>query len=157
MLCKKIYFGQELDPDIWNYGCGSIFLAGPRNKKGKSWRQAFIKKVEDSKMPVALLIPETHNQLKGGFNKVKTEDQFKWQHLAMSVASAIAFWYPAGVSSAQSYVEFGMWHKYERIFLGREKESDTKYLEWLLHKEQLLYPAEDMDQLVEMVLHWIKE
>jgi hypothetical protein len=157
MKCKRIYIGQEITPEDWNYGIGSVYLAGPRNPKCKSWRVRFIQKIEQLGSPICLFIPESKNQLSGGSCKIHENNIFHWQHLAMSVASAILFWYPAGITNPQSYVEFGAWHKAERIFLGREDPESTKYLDWLLHKEQRLYPAENADQLVEMVGHWLRE
>lgn len=161
MKVKKVYLGQELNQEDWDYGIGSMYLAGPRNPKGHSWRLDLINKLEEQKSPISILVPETKAQLNGGESKLHSMKIYEWQHLAMSVASCILFWYPAGVVDAQSYVEFGAWHKSERIFLGREKVGQmigpNQYLDWLLHKEQKLYPAEDMDQLVQMAIHWIRE
>lgn len=157
MKCRKLYIGQDVEHEDWNYGLGSVYLAGPRNPKGKSWRLDLIKKLEDTQIPICLLIPETKNQLKGGFTKIPETERYQWQYMAMSVATTILFWYPSGCSDAQSYVEFGSWHKAERIFMGREDKNENSYLDWLLHKEQKLFPAEDTDQLVEMVSHWLKE
>lgn len=157
MKCRKIYIGQDLSQDDWNYGLGSVYLAGPRKPKGKSWRLDIIKKFEDTKIPMCLFVPETNNQLKGGFSKAHQFDRFKWQNFAMSVASVLVFWFPADCHDQQSYVEFGAWHKTERVFLGREDGNVNQYLDWLLYKEHKLYPASDMDQLVEMVAHWMKE
>lgn len=155
MKCKKIYLGQKITQDDWDYGIGSIYLAGSRHPTGKSWRLEAIKKIEDTNSPICLLIPETKEQLKTGYNKFQLAKEFEWQRMAMSLASAIMFWYPDGVCSPQSYVEFGAWHKVERIFLGREHGHE--YLNWLLLTEQKLYPAENLDQLVEMVIHWLRE
>jgi hypothetical protein len=168
MKCKKIYLGQKITQDDWDYGIGSIYLAGPRPPQGKSWRLDAIKKIEDTKSPTCILIPETKDQLKNGHNKQQLTKQFEWQRLAMSVASSILFWYPAKIADphwqhndhrtyiTQSYAEFGAWHKVERVFLGRENPG-SEYLDWLLLTEQKLYPAENLDQLVEMVIHWLRE
>ena len=157
MRCKKIYIGQEIEQEDWIYGSGSVYLAGPRNPKGKSWRLDFIKKLEDSGSAICVFVPESKNQLIGGFNKMPDVEKYKWQHLAISLASAIVFWYPAGIADSQSYVEFGSWHKVERIFLGREDPQSTQYLDWLLHHEQKLFPADNLDDLAEMVIHWLRE
>lgn len=158
MVCKKIYLGQELTQEDWDYGMGSIYLGGPRNYKGKSWRLDLIDKIESSVSNVCILIPETQNQLKGGANKMPPQEQFAWQQLAMSVASAILFWFPNGLFNIQSCVEFGAWHKSERVFLGHDGTFyGLEYMDWLLNKEQRLYPAESMDQLVSMAIHWIIE
>lgn len=157
MKVKKVYLGQELIQKDWNYGIGSVYLAGPRNPNGESWRINLIKKLEAQGSPISILIPETKNQLKNGSHQLHPMKVYEWQHLAMSVASCILFWYPSGVVDVQSYVEFGAWHKSERIFLGRENRNDNQYLDWLLHREQKLYPADDMDQLVQMAIHWIRE
>lgn len=157
MNCKKIYLGQEIESEDWSYGLGSVYLCGPRNPKGKSWRLDLISKLENSGTPMTIFIPETKNQLKGGFNKVDKNKVFDWQRSAMAISTAIIFWYPKGVFDDQSFAEFGLWHKSERIFLGREVGANTEYLEWLLYKEQLLYPADNLDQVTEMFLHWIKE
>jgi len=156
MSCKKIYIGQELTQEDWDYGMGSVYLAGPRNPKGKSWRVDIIDKIEKATSGVCILIPETEDQLKGGLSNILPNDQFAWQHLAMSVASTILFWFPHGVFNAQSCVEFGAWHKSEKVFLGHEPYG-AEYMDWLLNKEQSLYPAESMDQLVSMAIHWIIE
>jgi len=155
MKCKKIYLGQKITQDDWDYGIGSIYIAGPRHPKGKSWRLDAIKKIENTKSPTCILIPETKDQLITGNCNRSLIKQFEWQRLAMSVASAIIFWYPDGLCNSQSYAEFGAWHKVERIFLGRERPDE--YLDWLLLTEQKLYPAENLDQLVEMVIHWLRE
>jgi hypothetical protein len=157
MKCKKVYLGQELTPQEWSYGLGSVYLAGPRNQKESSWRLEAMQKLEGAGSPLSFLIPESRHQLKGGFNKTPLPERYKWQHLGMSVATCILWWFPADVIDAQSYVEFGAWSKAERNFLGREKAEGNEYLDWLLHKDHLLYPAENMDQLVQMVIHWIRE
>ena len=157
MNYKKLYLGQEIEQEDWSFGLGSMYLAGPRNPKGKSWRLEFIEKVENIGTPVSFFIPETKSQLKGGFNKSYLDDVYDWQHMAISLASIIVFWYPVGVIDTQSYVEFGAWSKSERIFVGRENNHHNQYIDWLLHKEQKLFPAESMDELVDMVIHWLKE
>jgi hypothetical protein len=48
MNCKKVYIGQEITQEDWDYGIGSVYLAGPRNLKGKSWRIDLIQKIEIS-------------------------------------------------------------------------------------------------------------
>jgi len=157
MRCKKVYLGEEIDEQVWKYGLGSIYLAGPKNEKGKSWRSQMIKKIESEGVPVTIFIPETRTQLKGSKIKMDKTLQFSWKHTAISLASTIVFWYPSGNLDHQSYVEFGVWSRAERIFYGREDEAQNEYLDWLLYKQQLLYPAETMDQVVEMVIHWLKE
>jgi hypothetical protein len=157
MNCKKIYLGQEIVSDNWNYGFGSVYLCGSRNPKRKSWRLDLISKLEDSGTPMTIFIPETKNQLNGGYNKESKNSVFDWQRSAMAMSTAIIFWYPKDVHDNQSCAEFGLWHKSERIFLGREPGAQTEYLEWLFYKEQLLYPADTLDQVAEMFLHWIKE
>jgi len=157
MNCKKIYLGQKIESKDWNYGLGSVYLAGPRNLSAKSWRLDLISKIEKSGSPVSIFIPETQKQLSDGICDIPQNEMYEWQNFAISAASAIIFWYPKGAFSVQSFVEFGIWHKAERIFLGREDQSQIEYLEWLLYKEQLLYPAENLDQITEMFLHWIKE
>lgn len=157
MKCKKVYIGQDLTPKEWSYGLGSVYLAGPRNNSDKSWRLELMKKLEDTGTPMCFLIPESKHQLNGGLNKTPLPEMYKWQHLGISVATCILWWFPADTIDVQSYVEFGAWHKVERIFIGREKAEGNEYLDWLLHKEQLLYPAESMDQLVEMTVHWLRE
>lgn len=156
MNSKKIYLGQDVDSNDWNYGLGSVYLAGPRNSYGKSWRLDLISKIEESEIPLTILIPETKNQLKSN-NINKIDNEFNWKTSSMAVATSILFWYPKDFNDYQSFIDFGIWHKSERIFLGREPGSPTEYLEWLFYKEQLLYPADDLDQIVEMFTHWIKE
>lgn len=157
MNCKKVYLGQEIENEEWNYGLGSVYLAGPRFPNGKSWRLDVISKLENSGTPMAIFIPETKSQLKNGFNKAPQDTIYSWQRMAMSMASAIIFWIPKDVIDNQSLVEFGLWHKSERIFLGRENPKQTEYLDWVLYKEQMLYPADNIDQLTEMLLHWMRE
>lgn len=157
MNCKKVYLGQEIENEEWSYGLGSVYLAGPRNPKGKSWRLDVISKLEESGTPMAIFIPETKSQLRGGFNKSPSHVIYDWQRFAMSMASAIIFWYPKDAYDAQSLVEFGLWHKSERIFLGREDPKKNEYLDWVLYKEQMLYPADTIDQVIEMYLHWVRE
>jgi hypothetical protein len=155
MNCRKLYLGQEIVSDDLHYGLGSVYLAGPKNPKGKSWRLDIISKLESSETPITIFIPETKNQLKS--DKFTKEISFNWQRSAMAIATSIIFWFPKGVYDDQSFAEFGLWHKSERIFLGREPGAQTEYLEWLFYKEQLLYPADNLDQVTEMFLHWIKE
>lgn len=154
---KRFYLGQDFMEEDWGYGLGSVYLGGSRNPKGKSWRLEIMKKFEETKTPMSFFIPETKNQLKGGFNKVPKETIFQWEHMAISVATVILFWYPSGSIKPQSCSEFGAWHKNERIFYGRESNTEYKYFDWLLYKEHKLYPAENIDQLVEMVTHWMRE
>lgn len=157
MNSRKLYLGQEIESGDWNYGLGSVYLAGPRNTKGKSWRLDIISKLENSETPISIFIPETKNQLQNGLNKVSKNKMFDWQQSAMAIATSIIFWFPKDVHDDQSFAEFGLWHKSERIFLGRELGAQIEYLEWLFYKEQSLYPAESLDQIVEMFLHWVKE
>lgn len=154
MQTKKIYIGQELTQQDWDFGLGSVYLSGPRNVSKESWRVEVINKLENSGSNLCLLIPETKSQLKTG---ICSGSNFEWQKVAMSVASCILFWYPSGVQDAQGYAEFGAWHKSERVFMGRENAKGNEYLDWIWHQEQKLYPAESIDQLIEMVLHWIRE
>lgn len=155
MNCKIIYLGQDVSSDDWNYGLGSVYLAGPRNKKGKSWRLDLISKLEKSNIPLAIFVPETEIQLND--NIYQKNNLYCWQHSTMAISTSIIFWYPKDIYDDQSFADFGLWHKSERIFLGREPGAQIEYLEWLFYKEQLLYPAETLDQIVEMCLHWIKE
>jgi hypothetical protein len=157
MNCKKMYIGQELTHEDWDYGIGSVYLAGPRNPKGKSWRVDLIQKLEESGCPICIFVPESKNQLKGGFSKVHHFDRYQWQHMVISLASTIVFWFPSGCSDAQSYVEFGAWHKAERIFLGQEDRDENDYLDWLMYKKQNINCVNSMDKLIEMVTHWLKE
>ena len=157
MNCKKVYLGQEVESDDWNYGLGSVYLAGPRNSKGISWRLNLISKLQNSGTPMTIFIPETKNQLKYGYNNASKDSIFEWQRSTMAIASSIIFWFPKGFQDDQSFAEFRHWHKSETIFLGREIGANTEYLEWLFHKEQHLYPADTLDQISEMFLHWIKE
>jgi hypothetical protein len=54
-------------------------------------------------------------------------------------------------------VEFGAWHKAERIFLGQEDRDENDYLDWLMYKKQNINCVNSMDKLIEMVTHWLKE
>ena len=155
MKSKKIYLGQELKSEDLEFGLGSIYLAGPRNV-GKSWRLELIDKFEKTQSPLTLLIPETKSQLEDGINKMEDEEAFQWQYSAIAIASVICFWYPKDLCDKQSYAEFGIWNKSERTFVGKEDPSKD-YIDWIIYKEHKLYPAEDMNQLVEMITRWIRE
>lgn len=157
MNSRKLYLGQDIVSEDWNYGLGSVYLAGPRNSKDNSWRLDIISKLENSGTPMTIFIPETKNQLKGGLSKISKDKIFDWQQSAMAISTSILFWFPKDAYDDQSFAEFGHWHKSERIFLGREPGAQIEYLEWLFYKEQSLYPAESLDQIVEMFLHWVKE
>src|SRR5690606_11293305 len=106
---KRFYLGQDFMEEDWGYGLGSVYLGGSRNPKGKSWRLEIMKKFEETKTPMSFFIPETKNQLKGGFNKVPKETIFQWEHMAISVATVILFWYPSGSIKPQNCSEFGAW------------------------------------------------
>jgi hypothetical protein len=149
MTCKRYFIGSTLSQDDWNYGLGSIYLAGPT----KSWKFDFIKKVEKEIHNAAFLIPETENK-----KQLSDDEIFSWKKDAISVASIIVFWFPKNnISDIDSYVEFGYWCKSERVFYGREDNLSNKYLDWIFNKEQSLYPAETLDQLADMVIHWLRE
>lgn len=149
MTCKNIYLGQDWTIEELNTsGFGSIYLAGPLNTNGKSWRNDFIKKIEKSGLQVTFLIPE---------NKEKTlskEEMFAWQKSAISSASVIVFWFPNGETNIQSLVEFGAWYKSERVFLGGNG-PDVEYLDWAIHSEQKINASNTLDQLAERVVHWL--
>jgi len=157
MTCKKVYIGQELKDEDLVYGIGSVYLGGPRNTKGKSWRLDFIKGFERAKADCVLFIPETYNQLKGGFNKNPAQDRYQWEHMTISVASVILFWYPADVIDVQSSAQFGSWYKSERTFCGTENPDHEQYIHWLYKKQHKMYPCGSPDELIDMVVRWMKE
>jgi len=74
MACKYIYIGQKWTSSDLKIGKGSIYLSGPRNRRGKSWRVDAINKIANA-VEATLLIPEGANQLKGGFCRVDKEEK----------------------------------------------------------------------------------
>jgi len=154
MACKYIYLGQDWSTsDLNSYGLGSIYLAGPINNPNNSWRLEFIKKISGLGLNVTFLIPDSKDvpRLPKDDNQ---KDHFAWQKSAISAATAVVFWFPAGDLDPQSFVEFGAWCKSERIFLGGDGH-EIEYLDWLLHTEQKINAANTLDQLAERVVHWI--
>lgn len=161
MTSKCIYLCQDFVIEDLNVsGLGCIYLAGPRNKDGTSWRFDLIKKIEDLGLKVPFLIPEPskNSQLANCpdvSNIITASKCFKWQHSAMAMATAIAFWFPKDATpSPDSFVQFGMWCKSERVFLGIE-DTNYNYMDWLFHSEQKMTTSPTLDQLAERIVHWI--
>lgn len=154
MASKYIHLGQDWETEeLNNFGLGSVYLAGPRNKTGKSWRQDLIKKIENSGLKLTFFIPEPKAQLRSG--DILPKERFDWQKSAIASASAILFWFPLNEYDAQSLVEFGCWCKSERVFLGGDPCPEIEYLDWLLYNEQKIHATNTLEQLTERFVHWI--
>lgn len=151
MTCEKVYLGQELSHKYWDYGIGSVYLNAPL-----SCQQSLIRTLENTKSPICLIIPYTKQDVDKQNNKLQ-EPQYDWNSIAMSVSSAILFWIGSDTENVQRYIELGSWIKSEKVFVGIENSKKNDYLHWLWHKEQHLYPAETIDQLVNMAIHWLRE
>jgi hypothetical protein len=148
MTCNIIRLGQDWTVEELNTsGFGSIYLAGPKSTENNSWRDDFIKKIKNTGLQITFLIPESTNNL-------SQDESYAWQKSAISAASAVVFWFPNGIIDIQSLVEFGIWCKSERVFLGGNG-PEIKFLDWMFHTEQKINAANTIEQLTERVVHWL--
>jgi hypothetical protein len=155
MTKKTFSVGQEITAEDCSFGLGSIYLAGP----GQNWKDEFIKKIDcdctilnDSSYPRIPSQYQTNNIKFLPYTQI-----YQWESMAMSMASLIVFWFPENEVCEKSLVDFGIWANSERVFLGIENKKGDSYLAHLLYQNHRLYPAETLDQLVEMVTHWLNE
>jgi hypothetical protein len=156
MTIKYIELGDNWDlEDFLNFGLGSIYLAGPRNNLGKSWRSDFCNKIERLGVDVSIVSPEPRNYFET-FEETITPDMYLWRKKAIACATTIVFWWPKNTIDIISGIEFGSWYKEERVFVGCEElNNNSSYIDWLYHKEHLMHPAHSINELVENVVKWL--
>lgn len=158
MTSRYIYLGEDWETeDLNSLGLGPVYLAGPRNPQGKSWRCELISKIEKSGVSLSYLIPETRAQLEvtGLYRYPNDEEAVKWQQTSMGCATAILFWFPAEAFDPKSLVDFGCWAKCERVFLGGDQSNNLEYLDRVFYSEQKMHAVNTLDQLAERFVHWI--
>ena len=158
-MTKKTFFaGDIITPEDCSFGLGSIYLAGP----GYDWRDKLIDKINCdcsifNHWPAINTGKKLINLNNKTTCKIPYTQTWQWEAMAMSMASVIVFWFPKNEIDEKSLVDFGIWSNSERVFLGIENKSEGSYPAHLLYQNHRLYPAETLDQLAEMVTHWMKE
>lgn len=128
MVCKNIYLGQKWTSADLKFGSGTVFLAGPRNNKGKSWRIDAINKIGASGIECTIFIPEGVGQLKGGFCRISREDQLRWQRFAVSASHHVLFWFPKEEAEDIGAIDIAAWAKSDRILVGKDPENTNEKL-----------------------------
>lgn len=156
MTCKYIYIGQKWTSSDLKFGKGSIYLAGPRNRKGKSWRIEAINKIASAGVEASLFIPESVNQLKGGFCRISKEEKSKWQKFAIASATSIIFWYPKDESEDVGATDLKAWCKSDKVFVGKDPENQSADMLSLLAGDTRVNISGTMDELVERLVNWLR-
>lgn len=137
------------------FGNGSVYLAGPRNRKGKSWRVDAVNKIAKAGLQCTIFIPESVGQLKGGFCRLDKEEKSKWQKFAIASATTVLFWYPPDASEDVGVADLKAWCKSERVFIGRDPENKTQVVEDLMQNDQNVVVVNSLDALVEKMAAWV--
>jgi hypothetical protein len=143
MTKKTFCVGQEITAEDCSFGLGSIYLVGTEQK----WKDEFIKKIGCN-----CSIFNTCNT-----KPIPYTQRYQWESMAMSMAGLIVFWFPENNVCEKDLIDFGIWSNSERVFLGIENKKENSYQTHLFYQNHRLYPAETLDQLAEMVTHWLKE
>ena len=138
------------------YGSGSIFLAGPRNRKGKSWRIDAINKIALAGIEATLFIPESVSQLKGGFCRLSKEDKNKWQKFAIASATAIIFWYPKDGSEDVGAADLKAWCRSDKVFVGKDPENENSDMASLLAGNTKANISSSIDELIDRLVNKLR-
>lgn len=156
MTCKHIGLGDNWElEDFTNFGLGSIYLAGPRNHIGHSWRSDFFNKIERLGVDVTIVSPEPSIYY-DTFAETITPEMYLWRKKAIACVTTIVFWWPKNTIDMISGVEFGNWYKEERVFVGCEEiTASSSYIDWVYYKEHLMHPSKSINDLVENVVKWL--
>jgi hypothetical protein len=151
---KYIYVGQKWTAADVKVGNGSVYIGGPRNRKGKSWRVDFINKLAEIGITGSLFIPEGPGQLKGGFCRIDKDEKNKWQKFAAASASAIVFWFPSDASDDIGALDLKAWYKSDRVFIGKDPSNTTAIVDEI-SKEPNIIISDSLDGVVERVSVWL--
>jgi len=154
MACKYIYIGQKWTSSDLKIGKGSIYLSGPRNRRGKSWRVDAINKIANA-VEATLLIPEGANQLKGGFCRVDKEEKNRWQKFAIGSAAAIAFWYPKDAVDDLGPIDLEAWANSAKVFIGKDPQNQTPTITKLAETHPHVTISDSLEGLVERLTNWL--
>jgi len=152
-MIRVIYAQEELDAlDNCNL---ILFLAGPtpRDENTKSWRQEFLKVLEDSDFHGTVLIPEMRNP-KDWKENFAYDKQIEWEHNAMGIATDIIFWIPRELKKMPAFttnIEFGYWlaKDYNKMIVGfPEGTPKNDYIKYQCIKNRIPL-FKDMKSLAE--------
>lgn len=151
-MIKKIYLNENLYTNDFEYGIGSIYLAGPRNNSGPSWRTYFIDYIENLELHTTLIIPETKQNL---HNHVKDVNCSKnWKEDCLQFSTAIAFWIPSKQITKEDLTELSLFVNKDKTFFGYpEINSD---LDKYIPDNRKCYCNNSLDKLINDVVKWIK-
>jgi hypothetical protein len=152
MTCKNIYMGQKWSSADLKFGKGSIYLGGPRNRRGRSWRIDVINQLSNA-LDATLLIPETSAQLKGGASRSSAETD-RWQKFAIGSAAAIIFWYPKDAAEDSSVIDIGAWSTTNKVFFGKEPENQTATIITLAESNNVII-SDSLDGLIERLTGYL--
>jgi hypothetical protein len=144
----RIFFPDSISQENMTSGLGTIFLA---SKNINNWHDKFYNAIVKSYIKTTIIS-----------NKYLTinhsEKYYEWDRTHMLLSQVVCFWFDKP-EDVQSMVQFGSYLKTDGIFYGRNPESKNSfdYLDWIFWKEHNLYPAESVEELADMVIHWMKE